>query len=303
MGIYTQAQALVSQIADTEKLLSMAAGHPLMELGLRRKLDQLREDLSKNNSQSIEAKIELLFSGMAVSGSNGIKADFVGKVVTPFQEIVKTHFALARFGRVGKRGKVKDSAETRLFLTALPRGSFGVELSQLEPEDLFASEDIIVAMNNVVSLISDVVESDSKFETVLEDVPKRALSNLKKFLKEIASEKSFLKIEIGNRIAEFSRNDIFVAYSRVSEAFNENVNSVINGVFKGILLDSEKFEILDEYGERISGTISDEIDEEELVNYDRNFLNQRCEIHLKVYTTTFKDGNKKISYELLEIRE
>lgn len=74
----------------------------------------------------------------------------------------------------------------------------------------------------------------------------------------------------------------------------------IKGIFRGLLLDSGKFEIQDETGVKYSGFVSDDISEEQLVQYN-SFLNNYCKIHLAMQRTVFKTGNEKIDYELLEI--
>src|SRR5690606_27357507 len=243
-----------------------------------------------------------LFSGNAVVGSQGIKSTFVSKTLTPFQEMVKTQVALLRFGKVGKRGQARKGANTELYLTALPVGSFGVELSQLESNDLFDSMDVSKAMKEVMTLVVNSATDDETFEAYIERTPKRNLTNLKKFLQEIADENSVLKMESGELGIELPKEKIVEAFQRVSATIDEETELVINGIFRGLLLDSGKFEIQDEEGKRISGFISEEIEEEQLIEYDKTFLNSNCIIHLRVHKTKFKTGNEKIDYELLEIQ-
>lgn len=103
--------------------------------------------------------------------------------------------ALLRFGSVGKRGPAKNAGDTELYLTALPTGSFGVELSQLETTDLFSSVDVSESIKQVITLIANTASTDEMFEAAIKNIPKRNLGNLKKFLYEIANENSILKVE------------------------------------------------------------------------------------------------------------
>lgn len=303
MSLYRKIQSIKAQIVDTERLLEMVLDHPLMSEGLSERLNLLKQELEGMPKESFEPKVQLLFSGNAVIGSQGIKSSFVNKTTTPFQEMVKTQVALVRFGRVGKRGQAKKGANTDLYLTALPIGSFGVELSQLQNSDLFDSMDVSNAMKEVMTLIANCSTDDATFESTIEKTPKRNLTNLKKFLQEIVEENSVLKMESGELGIELAKEKIVEAYQRVSSTVDEENQIIINGIFRGLLLDSGKFEIQDEEGKKISGFISEELGEEQLIEYDKNFLNSNCIIHLKIHKTTFKTGNEKIDYELLEIKQ
>lgn len=302
MSLFRKIQSIKAQIVDTQRLLEMVLDHPLMSEGLAERLSLLKQELETLPKESFEPRIQLLFSGNAVVGSQGIKSTFVSKTLTPFQEMVKTQVALVRFGKVGKRGQAKKGANTELYLTALPVGSFGVELSQLESNDLFDGIDVSKAMKDVMSLVVNSATDDETFEASIEQTPKRNLTNLKKFLQEISDENSVLKMESGELGIELPKEKIVEAYQRVSATIDEETELIIKGIFRGLLLDSGKFEIQDEEGKRISGFISQEIEEDQLVEYDKTFLNSNCIIHLRVHKTKFKTGNEKTGYELLEIR-
>jgi hypothetical protein len=302
MSLYRKIQSIKAQIVDTERLLEMVLDHPLMSEGMAERLSLLKQELESLPKESFEPRIQLLFSGNAVVGSQGIKSTFLSKTLTPFQEMVKTQVALLRFGKVGKRGQSKKGANTELYLTALPVGSFGVELSQLESNDLFDSMDVSKAMKDVMTLVINSATNDETFEASIEKTPKRNLTNLKKFLQEITYENSALKMESGELGIELPKEKIVEAFQRVSATIYEETELIISGIFRGLLLDSGKFEIQVEEGKRISGFISEEIEEDQLVEYNKTFLNSNCIIHLRVHKTKFKTGNEKTDYELLEIR-
>ncbi len=282
-------------------MLAMVAHHPLMSEGLRDKLRNLTTELAGFPKDVFEPKVQLLFSGNAVKGSIGIKSSFISKTMKPFQEMIKTQSALVRFGNVAKRGQAKKANNTELYITSLPTGSFGVELSQLESNDLFDGSETATAMKQVIELVNNAATSDEVFENSIEHTPKRNLSNLKKFLQEIAEEKSILKMECGELGIEISEDGVLNAYNRVAATVDEETELFILGTLRGILLDSGRFEIQDEEGKKLSGYINQEIDEEQLIRYDQYFLNKRCKIHLQAHTTKFKTGNQKIDYELLSI--
>lgn len=303
MSIFSEIQRIKAQILDTERMLKLVGEHPIMSDSLKDKLNSLKERLANFPKDLIEPKIRLLFSGNAVKGSIGIKSRFVSKTMKPIQELIKTQTALVRFGGVGNRGQAKNSANSELYLTALPTGSFGVELSQLEHNDLFDEEDVSKAIKQVVELIEASTESDEEFEKAIENTPKRNLANLKSFLKAVSDANSILKLETGSFGVSISEKEVKEGFERVNATNNEEDEIFINGVLRGILLDSGKFEIITGEGNLINGIINPEITEEQLIEYDRKFLNKECRIHLTVHKTTFITGREKTSYELIEITE
>lgn len=302
MNIFRKKQRLMAEIADTQKMLELVIDHPLMYEGFSERFNFLTRELESLPKETLEPSIQLLFSGNAISGSAGIKASFLSKTLTPFQEMVKTQFALVRFGKVGKRGKTKKTTNTELFLTALPTGSFGVELTQLQFSDLFDSMDVSMAIKRVMHVVFEATKSDESFELIVENNPKRNLTNLKKFLKEVADESSMLKMESNELGIEISKEKISEAFGRVAATSDEESDLFVNGTFRGLLLESGRFEILNEEGRTLSGFVSEDLNEETLIEFDKKFLNTVCEIHLRVHKTHFKTGNVKTDYELLEIK-
>lgn len=303
MSSFWEIERIKAQILDTERMLELVGDHPLMSESLIDKIKNLKERLSNFSDNIIEPKIRLLFSGDAVKGSLGIKSIFASKTIKPIQELVKTQTALVRFGSVGGRGKAKKSASSELYLTALPTGSFGIELSQLEHSDLFDEQDVSKAIKQVVELIDASTESDEKFEQVLENTPKRNLTNLKSFLKTVSEANSILKIETGSFGVYISEKEIKEGYERVNATDDKEEDIFVNGILRGFLLDSGKFEIISEDGNPITGIIYPDLSEEQLIEYYERYLNKKCKIHLAVHKTTFITGNEKISYELIEITD
>lgn len=302
MSFYREIQSLKAQIVDTQRLLAMVADHPLMSESLSIKLRLLEEKLQALPNESFEPSVQLLFSGNAVHGSHGIKSSFISKALAPFQEMIKTQVALHSFGSIGTRGRVKNKKSSELYLTALPTGSFGVELTQLKSEDLFGDVNISNAMKDVMKIIESTAHSDASFEQIVGSTPKRNLSSLKSFLKNVSEEKSILKIESGEMSVDLPKEKVEEAYHRVASTVNNEQEIFIAGVFRGMLLDSGRFEIQTEDGKKISGFIREGLTEEQLVAFDQNFLNRNCLIHLKVHKISFKTGNQKTDYELLDIQ-
>ena len=301
MSLYSKIKYIKTQIIDTEGLLSLVSDHPLMSLSLNEKLGALKAELESLPKECNEAKIKLFFSGNAVKGSLGIKTTFLSNTVKPFQELIKIQTAFIRYGCVTKRVKKNKAANTDLFLTALPTGSFGLELSQLETNDLLDSVDISTAFKQTMELIELTAKSDDEFEKIIEKTPKKIITNLHQFLKPISEANSIIKMESGELGLEISKTSVIEAFDRIDSTIKNEEEVFIIGVFKGFLLDSGRFEIIEVDGKRISGTISEELNEETLVELDKKFFNEICLIQLSKQKIIFRTGREKITYELANI--
>jgi len=297
MSLIWEKEQLQAQIIDTERLLSLAKDHPLMSYSMKKKLDNLKKRLEEFPVDIKEPKVRLLFSGGAVKGSQGIKTKFISQTLRPFQELIKTQTALLRYGKVGKRGVSKSSKFSELYLTALPTGSFGVELSQIDANDFFAEEDVSTAINQVMDLIDAATKSDEAFENILEKTPARNLTNLRSFLKQIDEEHSILKLESGTHKINIPEDKIHKGFERVNGAVKEDEEIFIDGTLRGILLESARFEFIDKDGFKYTGFVNPKVDEKEILLY----MNQTCKVHIRKSKTRFNSGTQKVTYELLEI--
>ena len=295
----SEKEQIQAQIIDTEHLLSLVKDHPLMSYSLQKKLETLKEQFEAYPENYKEAKVTLLFSGKAVKGSKGIKANFLSQTLKPFQELIKTQTSLVRFGNVGKRGKSKSANFSELYLTALPTGSFGIELSQIDSADFFAEEDVSTAIDQVMDLIEAATKGDEEFETAIEKTPARNLNNLKSFLKHIDEEHSILKMESGSHTLVISEDSIHRGFERVNGAVKEDEEIFVEGTLRGALLESGKFEFVDENGYIFTGFLNPDLPEDLVISY----LNSPCKVHLTKSKTNFKSGSEKIAYELLDISE
>lgn len=290
-----------SQIIELQNLLSFADNDPFMFKSLSKKIDTLKQKLENLNEDVQDAKVSLLFSGDAVLGSQGIKIDFLSKILKPFQELVKVETAKLKYGVIGKRGKNKDVDDAELYLTALPTGSFGVELRQLNRNNIFSENEVDNAIKNVIHLIDYTTKSDETFEEIVSSTPTRSLNNLKQFLKEIDNENSILKFEKGTESFEIATENIHKGFERINSAITEEELLNVKGILRGVLLDSSKFEFTDENGHKYSGIIGEEIDEDKIIELSIEYLNQNCTVHLRKLKTKFISQNEKTYYQLIDI--
>lgn len=303
MSKYTEKQNIMSQIVELERLIDLVNGHPLMSVGLEQKLINLRKRLKTFEIDVLEPKIAMLFSGNAVIGSQGIKSAFVSNIIKPIQEMIKAQTAEIKFKKVGKRGKTKGSKESNMFLTALPVGSFGIELTQLDTPELFSELDVSSAIEQVSKIIKGTTDSDESFANIVEQTPTRTLNNLKIFLREVANENSIIKIHINADEIFIDEDHVKLGYLRVKEADESEELLTLNGILRGLLLEANRFEFLDVDGHKYSGKISEELDTDDLANFGKDYLNESCRVTISEITVKMKGSTSKQSYTLVGINQ
>ncbi|OIR07659.1 hypothetical protein GALL_103240 [mine drainage metagenome] len=289
------------QLLETQRMLELVGTHPVMSVSLKQKEKFLLAQLEKIPVDKKDTKVVLMFNGNPVKGSLGIDASFIGKVTVPFQNMVTAEFAHRVDGKVGKRGQLNKQDESRLFLTALPRGSFGIELSKLESSDLFEDNQLSDSLSHVSKLIESSSKSDEDFAAELDGTTPRIITSLKEFFKAVSDDKAGVTIESGGIRCELNPIEVKSAFDRVSGTTTTENSKTINGVLKGILLESWKFDFIDDASNTITGRIDENLTEDQVSSYITNYFNKTCKAVLKEGKVLFKNGRERISYILSSI--
>lgn len=305
MGNHSKKEWLQWQLTETQNLLEQSKDSELMSLSLSYRIEDIKEQLKElEDSDQKEAKIRFLFAGNAVLGSIGIKSSFASKTINSVQGMIKTQMIYDTYGEeyVGKRGKLGKTNIGEMFLTGLPQGSFGFELSLMNNEDLFAENYAANSIKGVMDIIQATATNQDLYEQLVSNRPGRMFTYLKDFFKELTSENSMLKMESGSHYVELSTDDNLTGYARISSTTCRESNLVINGVFKGAFVESGKFEFLDEDGNIKHGKISEDFDENMIVEYIKRFSNENCIMTILERNFIFKNGKENTSYELINIQ-
>jgi len=289
------------QILETEKLAEDVAGHPIMSFSFQKRLEELRKNLAALPVSAKEPTVRLLFSGKPVEGSIGIDANFIGKALLPFQKMVHADLVQRGFGKVGDRGQLKSAEDARLFLTALPRGSFGVELSKIDSGKSFDEDQVSDSLAHISKLIEASAKSDEDFASTLEDVSTRTLQGLRQFLKIVSDDEAGITIESGGIRSTLEPQQVVNAYNRVNETKTNQEDIQLKGLLKGILLESWRFDFVTENHDTISGTIDASLSEEQVINFITQFFNKTSTALIQKTTVLLKSGRVKDSFSLKNI--
>lgn len=298
MSTISQRSFIQSQILETNHLLKMTGDHPLMTPVLKQRKEDLEKELNSLPAGIKQPRTILFFTGKPVLGSRGIDAEFAAKVMEPFIEMVKTQYVASKHGSVGSRGPRRDESEARLLLTGLPRGSFGLELSQPDPLDLFASEHLSSVLVQLTKVIASAGENDEGFAFALGEVTTRVLQRLGEFFKTISDFQADLRMVSGELECQLNHLKVTQAYERVSGVTTDQKSTEKVGVFRGATLDSWRFDFHCDDGETISGKISEDVSESE-VEHMIPMTNKPSKARLHEIIVTTRSGITKSRYELL----
>ena len=296
-----QRDFLKVQLLESQRLSRLASGHPLMSSAFAEREHELKEQIDSIPLGSKESRAVLFFSGEPVTGSQGIDAVFASRVLEPFQKMVQADYTNRWNVKSGGRGRRLGEANSRLMLTGLPRGSFGLELARSASDDLFADDEVADTLSHVTRLVDASARSDEDFAAELDEAAPRVVQNLKLFLEVIAKGKAGLRLESGDLRCSMSPDQALLAFNRVSETRTDEETVRVVGTFTGVLLDSWIFNFATDDGERIAGKIDQSLTEEDLVEFDRKFFKQRCIATVVKTTVDFKNGRQRVSYQLAKL--
>lgn len=298
MTTRAQREFLKVQLLDTQHLREIAGQHPLMSVALEERERELREKIAALPLGNKEARTVLFFSGDPVQGSVGIDASFAGRVLQPFQSMVMADYADRWHGVVGSRGRRSGEADSRLLLTALPRGSFGLELTRADNDELFEEDQLADTLAHVTKLVESSARSDEDFAAELDETAPRVIENLRQFLEVVAKGKAGLRLESGDYRCSMNSVEANEAFSRVAGTLTKDELVSVSGVFKGVLLESWKFNFVTEESHLLAGKIDENLTEEQVIALNMQFFNKRCVASLLKTTVLFKNGRVRTTYTL-----
>ena len=298
MSTRAQREFLKVQLIETQRLKEMVGDHPLMSVSFAEREQELREKIAALPLGNKEARTVLFFSGEPVQGSVGIDASFAGRVLEPFQSMVMADYADRWHGVVGSRGRRSGETQSRLLLTGLPRGSFGLELARADNDELFEEGQLADTLAHVTKLVEAAAQSDEDFAAELEETAPRVIQNLREFLEVIAKGKAGLRLESGDFRCAMNPLEANDAFNRVAGTITKDEAVKIAGVFKGVLLESWKFDFVTDENHSVGGKIDGNLSEEQVIALNRQFFNERCLSSLLKTTVLFKNGRVRTTYTL-----
>jgi hypothetical protein len=291
-----------AEIIGLKALLCDMPQDPLAKPLMASRLWDLEKQLEEMNKRPpVCPEAELLFAGGPVIGSVGLDAKFASNILDAYQDMVANHYTAMRHGGVGSRGPRAGENEARLCLTALPRGSFGVLLAQPQAEDFISAAQLSDAMDQITSLVEAAASGDAAFADTVEKFHPRVLNPLKRFLDTLETQDASVHLRSNTRQCELNTTQVRAALSRVGETQPETETLRLQGVCRGILLESRRFDFIPFNQPPISGVLCEAVTED-AAKAMLGLADQSGEAEMQVTRMRTRSGFGRPTYELLNLK-
>lgn len=331
MNALREYRSLQAELAGLKSLLQTAPPHKLATPMLRNRIAAIEKSILVIDASSSEIpQTELFFKGGAAVDSQGLELRFASKILTDYQKTVTEHYA-AKY-QEGYTGAAFPTAadETKLYLTELPRGSFGLQLTWLESASTDRDEirgDEQAELIPTQSVEGDIPSTSAQVATVMAEITEvlrnvaapttsqadpfaslspPVLAALDRFLHTVWETGGSLRMVTGLAETELNHHQIDDALHRLfSLARQKKVaeeTAVLEGIFGGVLLDAWEFNFRPAQARAIRGRIRTDLPRAEAAMLNHRFTDKRVAAKIKVTTTTWPNGDKRKAYELLDIK-
>lgn len=272
-----------------------------------RKADIENELAQLEAAPETRAAVALFFGGRPVLGSRGIAANFAGKAIDRYQDLLAKRYVALESGPLGDRGPVPQHANAQMLMTEVARGSFGFVLEEASETTSLVD----TPLKQVVDEISDLIYrlsamDETGFEVVAETLDDRLLASLKEFFKLLDDGGATLKLVEGRKEYVLQREDVERARARAdSMEIGEREQEETGVVY--LLPDSRRFELHPtEAGLVRRGTITADCLKElrgETATIPPEVIGRPWRVRLKVREVRQRSGAAKVSHTLTRLIE
>ena len=254
--------ALMGEAASLQALLNRLGERDILNrMSLEARLKTIREEINSYKADHrTAADVALIFDGDPVQGSSSIDADFAGRSLLNYQELITKQVALAA-GELAARGPIPQDARdaARMNVTSLVHGSFGFVLQEARADEpgLFDSP-VKHAVEQVSDLLTEVTDASGvKFAERLQELDVRTFNALKKFVDGVYKANASFRIAERDRELKFDVSSLGRAYERLRDTDVSETEETIIGELLGLVPIQRRFELRrKDNGEVIQGRVS-----------------------------------------------
>lgn len=303
-------ESLQADIANIDRLLSSRtqAEDPIGFFQLTNRLAELKTQLEAIRARTDKlASVALFFGGAPVFGSRGISAEFAGRAINVFQDLVSKSFAATEGGTLGERGPIPLRGNAQMMLTDVARGSFGLILEETDANDSLAETALHEIVDGVTQAILDIsAPDDAVYEAALVKVDSRSLMSFRDFFKLLDDQSATLRLVEGDKDTELDSTAVHRARLRTDFI---NVEDTVSDSMVGrltFLPMHRRFELkVTGSEEPIYGTISSEFSRERLEELERtpNVLGKVWKTKIRIRETLRLNQPPKLTYTLMGLIE
>jgi hypothetical protein len=302
---------LQNQTIELQHLLETAGDDPILAPQLRERLEDAQNELDEARRQEgtllpkepiVLPRTAIFLKGQSVQDSEGIRPSLAGEAMIQYERMFiqqALHDEREAARQAGRHRRRRGSATPALLFTGTPRGSFGLEFTP-QPTDETAVHVHAQSLRNVSNALALVAESEFKaFDEIVKQIPTGVLHHLKSFMGTLAQHGAEIRLAYSDRPSQWlSAEKIQTAAALLEKDFVQGIEKV-SGTFRGVTLESGKFDLKTDSGEVITGTVADQLTEEDLVRIS-SLTNHPCMATLEKTTVSTIAGAATTTYVLLD---
>jgi hypothetical protein len=303
-------QSIMADLAAVNSLLQARteADDPIGYAQFLSRKEELQKQLTEVQQQETKtAALGLFFSGKPVLGSKGILAEFAGKAVTAFQEVIARHLA-ARETALGRRGPVPFKTDSDLMITDVAHGSFGLVLEEATLHETLTETPLNVVVEEVVKLLENVTAlEEATFERAAETLDPRELKPLADFFTLLDEGGASMRLVEHDRESLFDEEGIRRGRARTEAAkIEESESDEISGKL-WLFPVARRFELeRSDTGETIHGVVAPEFSRAHLEDVGRGpsaVVGKTWRTRMRIRELRRPRRAPKYSYTLLRLIE
>lgn len=240
--------ALMGDIAFVRALLARVGGRDVLSAAsLKKRLEKLEAELRQIEGEVVTtADVALVFDGGPVTGSQAIDADFAGRALQDYQELITKQVAASDFGGMAERGRIQQGAHkvARMNVTALVHGSFGFVLQEDHADEpQFFDSATRKAVQEISDLLADAAAArGDAFEARLDKVDARIFQTLRRFVSHLHNANSTLRIAEQEREVRLDQESLGRAYERLRQSEVTEIDETVFGELLGLVPIQRRFD-------------------------------------------------------------
>ena len=299
------------QVIELRQLLAKTQNNPVLAMQLRRRLAAAEQAAAEHTQEgTFQAaslpRTAIFLRGGSVHESGGVRPGLAAEALIQYEKMFieqTLYYEREAAKEAGRLRRPKGSHTPGLLFTGTPRGSFGLEFVPLIPDDPALIPIQAQSLNAVSDSLTRItsITADSA-DDIIESIPLPVLKPMKSFMKALVKHGAELRLAFNDRESvSFSPIQITTAYERLNQEVNEERIS-IHGVFRGVTLNTGVFDLKTSDDEIISGVVSSELSEDDVLRI-HGFTNRQCLAILQQTTIQPVTGTPRITYILLDVRD
>jgi hypothetical protein len=271
----------------------------------RKRIRQITDEIADLSAQRpTTASVALYFSGRPILGTQGIAADFAGRCLENFQDLVSKTFARREVGALGERGPVPLRQNTEMMVTGVTHGSFGFVLTEMTEQEAFFE----TQLKDVVSDVSTTLEkfggdSDSDFLDFAAELDQRTIISLRNFFQVMDASSATVRIVEDDKEVQLDAIAVHRGRQRAESATIDEDVVEMRGTAVHVLPDNRSFEFFSADGEVLHGKASVDAVESYLyaIAMKVNVANANVVAHMQVRTVHALNREPRSTYRMMAL--